>query len=174
MQYTVTLSRPVIDENRSHGQSTKPVTVHPGGKTVYGLSAKGSLTVIYDHDPRAPHGAYVTIDGEIKERDIVRHPKKHKGIYYVYTQRDAVRDRKIAPCLTMKYQSDSSKYAYRINFPEGADILYTTDDPFIGGNGKNGVRLWIESDIEPQPSPCWYDYAFFRQSCGWKPLDGKR
>ena len=169
MIHTIVFSRITIDKNRGEEREQPPITILPE-KSVHGLIIKKPSQLIYD--PRGQHRAYLTVDCDdydIEEQRIVREAEKKSGTYYVYTRRDAVKGRKEAPCLTMIINSDKPKYAYRIEFPGTIQVIYTTGTPILGRSGKNGVRLWIESEAKPLPVPeKWYDSAYFNRCCGYR------
>jgi hypothetical protein len=153
----------VIEKNHAEGFEERPIKILPE-RPVYGLIIRKPSRLIYD--PRGQHRAYLTVDcdaSDIEEQGIVRQAARRSGIYYVYTDRNAVRAKKEAPCLCMKLDRDHTRDAYRIDFPGDITVAYTTGEPFLG---SKHVRLWIESTLKPLPVPEWHDRTYFRQRCG--------
>jgi hypothetical protein len=65
----------------------------------------------------------------------------------------------------MIHGSANSHFAYRIEFAQDLDIVYTADPffkPFLG----NGARLWIEATAKPIAE--WYTYTEWAERCGYK------
>ena len=168
---TIVFSRKVIDDNRDFGQHDPPIKILPDNKLAHGvLVNKAGSRVVYNPDGQfGPHRAFVEIDCEDKDiikQNVLPKPTWKAGVYYIYVQREPVRLRKSAPCITMKRgRHFRSEYAYAVHFPSKMVIAYTTDAPFLG----NGARLWIQSEVEPKPEPQWYNDQYFRRCCGYKP-----
>jgi hypothetical protein len=105
----------IDDINRGKGLTDKPITILSERNRFHGLelAVRGPSVLIYDYAAQGDQAAYLAAHrSNIAERPLSQNPTNHRGIYYVFIQRNPAKKRKPDPSLTMIHNSDNSTFAY--------------------------------------------------------------
>lgn len=199
-QSAIIYNRELIKAERSSERRRlrKPVVIKGQVEPAFGAELLGKADVFYK--PEESPQIWIEVDGEVTPiKTTTDHPSENTTgrIKYVCVHQTARvprsgkkgkraelerRERLVDPCPALvKRTRRTSDWAHHIRIEGKSTIVYSLGKPLRGGDGENGVRLWIETESpvaysvskcrcvdladEPHEWPRW---------CAFKPPNSRR